>query len=323
MGIIIPSIPYKSQEDPDAGKFRNDCGPACLAMVLNGFGKKATTNAVYRRTGAKANGFVSVAQIIRAARTYGVPFTHHINWGISNLKSSLNAGKPVIPLVHYGAWSKIDPGKSTQSRFAGPHFVVVLGYDDKHIYVNDPLWSGSRRQEGEHKQWTYQQFMAAWESAHLDGNRDLQCIVTIGSLPTEKLGDNNNANGNEGRRATTTAIDPITLRRILAWSVFHNVPKPEIHIPAVITAYKDAMGNWGLRVDVHKVTENDTMGLIALQYYDNPMKYEAILEYNGLSPSDAIHDGDILIIPEPLEEPIAIPESQIPQGGTFEFKKDR
>ena len=38
MGLIIPSIPYKSQYDDDASDFRNDCGPACVAMVLNALG---------------------------------------------------------------------------------------------------------------------------------------------------------------------------------------------------------------------------------------------------------------------------------------------
>ena len=32
MGTIL-NLPYKSQYDPDAGVSRNDCGPACLAML--------------------------------------------------------------------------------------------------------------------------------------------------------------------------------------------------------------------------------------------------------------------------------------------------
>ena len=56
------SIEYKSQYDPDAVASRNDCGPACLAMLANALGTMATTDAVFHRTGATADGYVSMAQ---------------------------------------------------------------------------------------------------------------------------------------------------------------------------------------------------------------------------------------------------------------------
>jgi len=41
-----------------------------------------------------------------------------------------------------------------------------------------------------------------------------------------------------------------------------------------------------------------------------------ILEFNGLSPNDTISDGDELLIPQPLETPIEIPDK--PSSGTFQ-----
>lgn len=85
MAIIFPTIPYKSQFDTDASQFRNDCGPACLAMILNAFGTDATTNAVFRRSGADAENYVSVSQLMRAGESYGVPFRYFYGWNVKRL----------------------------------------------------------------------------------------------------------------------------------------------------------------------------------------------------------------------------------------------
>ena len=53
---VLLNITYKSQYDPDAAASRNDCGPACLAMLVNALGVTATTDAVFHRTGAPPEG---------------------------------------------------------------------------------------------------------------------------------------------------------------------------------------------------------------------------------------------------------------------------
>jgi hypothetical protein len=80
------------------------------------------------------------------------------------------------------------------------------------------------------------------------------------------------------------------------------------------------MGPWGERVVPHEVTEGDTLGLLALHYYDDPLKWELITLFNGLTPTDVIQDGDVLLIPEPLEQPVVIPEGQRPMGGTYRHR---
>ncbi|MEX2143961.1 MAG: C39 family peptidase, partial [Anaerolineales bacterium] len=117
MGTIIPSIPYKSQYDPDADEFRNDCGPACIAMVLSAFGISASTNAVYRKTGATANRYVSIGELMRASQSYGVDFDYLYGWTVAKLADVVQTGRAVIALVHYGAWSQLNTGISTQSTF--------------------------------------------------------------------------------------------------------------------------------------------------------------------------------------------------------------
>ncbi len=316
MGLIFPTIPYKSQLDPDASEFRNDCGPCALAMILNAFGHNVTTTAVYRRTGEAGDGFISVSQLMRVGDSYEVPFDYFSGWTIDRLKQAVDEGHTAITLVHYGSWSQIDPGVSTQNTtFTGPHFVVIVGYDDKRIYVNDPLWTGARRLEGQHKAWTYKQFNKAWGSNHLDGNRDFSGIVCRLTLPTEAFGDSVTEQPIPPP-PPPPEVDPVLGRRIRAWAAFSNLPIPELNNPAVVNAYAAAMGDWGLRVVPHQVTSSDTLGLIALKYWNDPLKWQVILEFNGLAVSDTIHDGDVLIIPEPLQQPVVIPPESIPQGGT-------
>jgi nucleoid-associated protein YgaU len=311
MGTIIPSIPYKSQYDPDASEFRNDCGPACIAMVLQAFGISASTNAVYRKTGAPANVYVSVGQLMRAAQSYGVGFDYFYGWTVSRLAQTVQTGKAVVALVHYGGWSQINPGISTQSTFQGPHFVVVVGADEDNIYVNDPLWKEDRRSQGFRKAWTHSQFYAAWASNHLDRNRDCSGIIIQKSLPTASYDPVSWSPRNEFK------LDATAIWRIRAWAYFYNALQPALDNPAVVNAYLTVMAGWGSQVAPHTVAEGDDLGLLALHYYGDPLKWQAILAFNGLNTGDVISDGDVLLIPQPLESPVAIPPERLPIGGTL------
>lgn len=321
MGVIIPSIPYKSQYDEDAVEFRNDCGPASLAMILRAFGVNVSTDAVYKKTGAIANRYVSIGQLMRAGLAYDVPFDYFYNWTIEKLQTSLHQGHAVITLVHYGAWSKINPGISTQNTFQGPHFVVVLGYDEKYIYVNDPLWKEDRRSEGYRHAWTHAEFMAAWESNHLDGNRERSGITSIRSLPTKNYGPND-----LDAAIPQFELHPEESQRLKAWISYFSLPEPDVHNPASMNAYQSAMSKWGHRIALHTLSPEDDLSLIAQKYYGDREKWPVILAFNGLTQSDTLHDGIQLKIPEPLENPSPIPEEQMPRGGTFihsDIEKER
>ena len=317
MGIVISSIPYKSQYDSDAEKYRNDCGPACVAMILNGVGINVTTNTVYRKTGASSTGYVSVSQMMRAAQTYGITFEYFYPWTLNDLKLAVRDGKAPITLVHYGAWSKL--GK-TQSSFTGPHFVVIVGYDEDYIYVNDPLWWGSRRNEGHRKKWTYKEFEKAWNTASKDGNRNHSGIYCTHPLTVEAYGFGGEPEEPE-EEVPVYEVDPDVKRKITAWAAFYDVPLNDLNSAAVVTAYTVAMGNWGEDVVEHEVIVDDTLPLLALRYYDDPMQWDVIVHFNGMSFSDTIHDGDVLLIPEPLAVPVDVPVTEIPTGGTTDYEK--
>ena len=88
MGTLL-NIAYKSQHDLDAAESRNDCGPACLAMLLNALGVAVTTDGVFQRTGAPADGYLSTAQLRRVSESYGAPLEYHPGWGLGDLRSML------------------------------------------------------------------------------------------------------------------------------------------------------------------------------------------------------------------------------------------
>ena len=313
MAQIIQAVPYKSQYDDDASEFRNDCGPACVAMILNGLGKYVTTNTVFRRSGAESSSYVSVSQMIRAAATWDVTFRYFYPWTLNDLKRSVQNGMPAITLIHYGAWRSLG---LNQSSFTGPHFVVVLGYDQEHVYVNDPLWWGTRRWEGEHRRLTNAQFEAAWSTASKDGNRNYSGIYCTHRMPVETFGNINDPWEPPEPPPPPFEVDPLLKRQILAWGAFYGVPVNPLESQAVVTAYVDAMGDWGMRIEVHEVGPTDTLPLLGLHYYNDPLKWEVISHFNGMDLRDPIHDGDLLLIPEPIPQPVEIPVEEVPTGGT-------
>jgi predicted double-glycine peptidase len=86
--------------------------------------------------------------------------------------------------VNYAAWDAI-----ARNNFRGAHFVVVTGIDDEHVYVHDPIFQGSRRDEGEYYAWTYDLFLAGWGTGHefSPPNPDYAAIVpdkTVGFVET-------------------------------------------------------------------------------------------------------------------------------------------
>lgn len=110
-------------------------------------------------------------------------------------------------------------------------------------------------------------------------------------------------------------------RRISAWAAYYDVPLNDLTSQAVVTAYMDAMGAWGERVIVHEVESTDTLPMLALRYYDDPLQWDVLVHFNGLAFNDTIHDADLLIVPEPLERPVVIPPEEIPTGGTTNYDK--
>ena len=158
-------VPYKSQWDSDAGISKDDCGPTCLAMILNYYGEKVTTDDVFRATGAKIDRYVTISQLIKAGNKWGYKGHWEINCTEVRIKQLLNRRLPPIALIHY------EPLSSRQDKnFKGGHFVIMVGEDWDVWIVNDPDFWAQYREHGNHHRYLKPEFIRAWEEAVKDGN---------------------------------------------------------------------------------------------------------------------------------------------------------
>lgn len=184
---VLP-VPYKSQWDDDAALARKDCGPACVAMILHYYSLPTSTDVVFEATGAGTDEYIGMSQMRNAAAGLGLPMTYFDNKTLDHLRQWLDEGRPVIALVKYSVWS--DQG-FTQDPFRGPHFVVVVGYDDEgNILINDPDYKGARRAEGDHKAYSADLFDQAWRGFVAEDNNPNGAVLlpdvpppSVDSLP--------------------------------------------------------------------------------------------------------------------------------------------
>lgn len=284
-------IPYRSQRDSDALYAPSDCGAACVAMILEATGMDVSIDDVFKATGRPQQKFLSRGDLIRAAGSFHLGLSRFQDGDQDVLKEQVDADKAVIALVNYAAWSKDGSGVDTQSTFAKTHFVVVSGYDGDDIFINDPLWWGSRRMEGKDKRMTYAQFAAAWGSCHeYLSNPDFVGLVTDEALPGQTRPDS-------GQPVSQEEIN-----RILAWGAFMGITIEEAMLNSrpVVEVFLGALGDWGNQVTEHIIQPGEDLGILALRYYNDPMKWKVITLFNDLPPIDAFQVGDTLRIPEPI-----------------------
>lgn len=164
-------VPYKSQWDQDAGRSNNDCGPASIAMVLNYYGEKLTTDAVHVLTEA-GGGLIGFSQLLTAIRALGYQGERLARQTPEVIKQYIDKDIPVIALVKYGSL------ESTQDKkFKGGHFFVVVGYREDGYFVNDPNFKDDLRSHGDHHFFTKEEFERAWKDAEKDGNQPNSLIA--------------------------------------------------------------------------------------------------------------------------------------------------
>lgn len=135
--LNVPLIP---QWGIGANFRRNDCGVACVAMLLSYYGKLdgLSVDALTRQTGLAASdsGLYPVQLAVLGAQ-HDLPLAVHSGTTLDAIRGEIDAGRPVIALVAYryilGRLDQADnvPGKDG-------HFLVILGYDDTHVVANDP-----------------------------------------------------------------------------------------------------------------------------------------------------------------------------------------
>lgn len=123
----------------NASRFRADCGPACVAMLLEYYNKRHgwTVDQLANETSLAdgASGLMPSA-LVDLCTLHGLP-TRVQTVSEDDIKAEIDAGRPVIVLVAYRfITNRLDQGDKVPGEDG--HFIVIVGYDDTHFVANDP-----------------------------------------------------------------------------------------------------------------------------------------------------------------------------------------
>lgn len=133
---VVSGVPFFPQED-------YQCGPACLASVLNFLGEQTTPEQVAAKIfRQEARGSTTLDMAVYP-RTIGYD-SRWYSGTMRDLQNAVDSGQPRIIFVDYG----LGP-------VSAYHFMVVVGYAPQGAIVN----SGG----DEHKLIAWPQFMGPWE----------------------------------------------------------------------------------------------------------------------------------------------------------------
>ncbi len=141
-GLKILAVDHVSQWGWGSGR-TGLCGPTTLTMLLK-FARKSMKWTAEITPDTIANWIVMglhdgvlLSTLVKAGAAYGLALVERpASWGA--VKMGIDAGRPVGVLLDYGQI----PERGDKN-FTGLHILLVVGYSDTHVYVNDPDYIGT------------------------------------------------------------------------------------------------------------------------------------------------------------------------------------
>lgn len=171
---VLIDIPHMTQV---GNVYRNDCGAACAAMVINGMTSHTpSVDQVSAEYQNPPNSYMTFAQIGYALKGYDMNGTYERPFMSDKIDDSITIGLPVIALVHYPAMPQ------RFSTFSGSHFIAIYGTGDGYFLYRDPL-----QVEGSRLEITHDELTAAMAQVVNDGNMAYQGMMCEANFepPTE------------------------------------------------------------------------------------------------------------------------------------------
>jgi hypothetical protein len=175
------SVPYISQWDETAALHNADCGPTCMAMLANAGREVAdyvTVDDLYEHHLAhkQPGDFTFLHEMLKVGNGEGLnvqrkDYPNRVK-ALEELQALVEQNTAFVILVNYAKWDHV-----AKNNFKFGHFVVVTGYDPQHVFVHDPLFSGSRRSEGESFAWSHELFLDGWGGFDPSVNPNYVAIV--------------------------------------------------------------------------------------------------------------------------------------------------
>lgn len=317
------NVPYRSQWDTDADKHSADCGPTCLAMMLNYLQISMTPDAVYNYNNLpekKDGDYTNFTDLARVARANDLQTTYSYKptsrqpvqraAAFKNLFANIDAGKPMLVLVSYAPWRKI-----TGNQFSGPHFVVVSGYDDANIYIHDPLFgTWVPRARGAYYAMSHDLFASGWGGLSGDNtNWSWLTIETKGVAPTPPPAPVVVAPSKvETETAVSTPVTDDTERRIRSLAAYRWTEPPNFDNAADVKLWQDHLGDFASTYETYAVQPGNTLSGLASKFYGAQGRWPVIKTFNKLE-REGLWAGEKLKIPN-LGQSGAGSDSALPQN---------
>lgn len=143
--------PYRSQWDPDGNQRVNDCGPACVAMVLDRFGQQVAINAISAETMGSADQGTTANQLVVSLRKRDV-----------NALAWTGMDMPKLPAICLVRYDGFDRSNVQDVNFRGWHWLILLSVNEYTAVCHDPDYAGARRNEGRLKRYGRAEFERAF-----------------------------------------------------------------------------------------------------------------------------------------------------------------
>lgn len=144
--------PYRSQWDPDATARNNDCGPACVAMVLAAFGQDVPINAISAEIMPGGDVGTDARDLVNELTKRGIKADTWVDV----------SGYPAWPAICLVKYAGFERANVQDKGFMGWHWMLVLSLSDSTVVCHDPDFAWTRRNEGAFKCYSRREFDAAF-----------------------------------------------------------------------------------------------------------------------------------------------------------------
>lgn len=140
--MLIPGILPVSQMGTGANKYKSDCGPACCVCLLHAMeGISLYPDDFYDYMSVPNDSGTSIQQLRTFLNEFEVSTSSFSSAGMETLKKYVNEQRLAIWLIWY---KPLTDAGCVQYGGTFYHWVVIVGFDTKFVYINDPYRTDGR-----------------------------------------------------------------------------------------------------------------------------------------------------------------------------------